>query len=42
MKARLRNLALLLLTTVTAVAAMDVTLSDKETQKCRYEENAGP
>ncbi|KAB2108878.1 hypothetical protein AG0111_0g2973 [Alternaria gaisen] len=34
MKARLRNLALLLLTTVTAVAAMDVTMSDKETQKC--------
>jgi hypothetical protein len=27
-------MALLLLTTLTAVAAMDVTLSDKETQKC--------
>ncbi|KAA8618624.1 Transmembrane receptor eukaryota [Pyrenophora tritici-repentis] len=34
MKARLRNIALLLLTTITAVAAIDVTLNQDERQKC--------
>ncbi|RMZ71158.1 integral membrane [Pyrenophora seminiperda CCB06] len=34
MKARLRSLALLLFTTITAVAAIDVTLTQDERQKC--------